>query len=367
MKAVFQRESLRDAVNLVSGAVAGTDVKPVLQHMKVSIDDSRCTLEATNLELGIRTELRGIKAEMFGQALIPVNRFSAILREASGDDVTVEADDEKARVFAGFAEFEMATANVSEFPDFTGFKDAGHFAMKAGDVKLMINRTQFAAASENPRYAMNGVLFEFEKGVARFIATDGRRLAVCKASAISAGAKDTTAGATHVVPRAAVTLLTKTLTEPNEEVRIQLTPNDILFRTERTTIYSRLVEGRYPAWREVIPKKTTTQLKVSAGAIHAAVRQAAIMADDESKAVKWSVAKGTVRMQSRSSATGQSKVDLRVEQDGKDMQISFDPAFLNAMFRVVDSDQALTIDLQEATPAIFRAGDDYQYVVMPLA
>jgi DNA polymerase-3 subunit beta len=230
----------------------------------------------------------------------------------------------------------------------------------------MIHRTLFAAAVDNPRYAMNGVLWELEGAIARLVATDGRRLAVISGAAVSQGGQDTR-GQTHVVPKNAMNLLERILQDPEETVRVSLRPNEVLFKTERSTIYSRLVEGRYPDYRQVFPKKATVRISLTAAPFHAAIRQSAIMTDEDSKKVEFRFAKGKLTLSAKGSETGRAKVDMPLEYDGKEIKISFDPKFLMEMLRVVEPDAPLTLDLVDGnSPALFKHGENYSYVVMPL-
>src|SRR5439155_9419264 len=148
--------------------------------------------------------------------------------------------------------------------------------LPAGVLREMIRRTIFAAATENPRYAVTGILWELEGDTARLVATDGRRLAVTQAPATDHGGQ-TTHGQTPVVPTKAMGLLERILQDPEETVKVSVRPNDALFKTERAMIYSRLVEGRYPAYREVFPKKPTSKVALTAGPFLTAVKQASIM------------------------------------------------------------------------------------------
>jgi DNA polymerase-3 subunit beta len=366
MKATFHREGLLSAFQLAGSAVASRDVKPILQNLKAIVDGERCTLMATDLELGIRLDVRGIKAEEPGEAILPASRMIAILRESTDDELKIDANAERCEVHGKQNEFEMSSDDPANFPDVPVFGDEKYHELKAGALKEMIRRTLFSAAVENPRYAMNGVLWELEGTTARLVATDGRRLAVCTGQAGSKGGQDTK-GATHVVPKNAMNLLERVLQDPEEVVQVSLKPNEVLFKTERATVYSRLVEGRYPAYREVFPKKTTAKVALSTGPFYSAVRQSAIMTDDDSKRVMFTFTKGKLTLQARGQETGRSKVEVPVEYDGKELKISFDPRFLTEMLRVLDSEAPLTLELVDGnSPALFKSGDDYSYVVMPL-
>jgi DNA polymerase-3 subunit beta len=162
--------------------------------------------------------------------------------------------------------------------------------------------------------------------------------------------------------------LERNLTDPDESIRVSFGPNEARFKTERATITSRLVEGRYPAYREVFPKKVAAKVPLTAGPFHAAVRQAAIMVDDESKKVAFSFEKQKLTLQAQGVETGRSKVELAVDYDSKPVEIRFDPRFITDMLRVIEPDTALTLELVDSsTAAVFRVGSDYSYVVMPLS
>jgi DNA polymerase-3 subunit beta len=366
MKLRCQRENLLSAFQLASVAVPARDVKPVLRNLKAIAEGDRLTLLATDLELGIRLEVRGVHVEEAGEALLPAQRVLLILRESTDDELTIEVSEQTCVVRGQYNEFEMGGENPGEFPEVPSFSGADYHELTAGLLREMIKRTVFATATENPRYALTGVLWELEGESARLVATDGRRLAVSTGNAVAHGTH-ATKDVAHVVPTKAMHLLERNLQDPDERVQVCLRPNEALFKTERAMIYSRLVEGRYPPYREVFPKKPTVHVPLQVGAFHAAVRQAAIMTDDESKKVVFSFEKQKLTMQAQGAAAGRSKVELPIELDGKPVKISFDPKYLNEMMRVLNPDDMLTLDLTDGnTAALFRFGETYSYIVMPL-
>ena len=367
MKATYHREGFLSAFQLASAAVASRDVKPILKNLKVITEADRCTLMATDLELGIRLEVRGVQVEEPGEAILPGARTLLILRESNDEELSLEADTDHCLVRGQFNEFEMPSEDPANFPDVPAFAEEKYHELPAGVLREMIKRTIFAAATENPRYAVTGILWELEEALARLVATDGRRLAVIDGPATSHGGHNTK-GQTPVVPTKAMSLLERNLQDPEEVVRVSLRPNEVLFKTERAMIYSRLVEGRYPAYREVFPKKQTVKVPLTVAPFLAAVRQSAIMTDEESKRVVFSFAKKKLTMQARGAESGRSKVELPLDYDGKALEINFDPRFLTEMLRVLEAEDALTLELVDSnTPALFRCGENYSYVVMPLS
>src|SRR3954447_10348950 len=153
MKIICHREGLLAACQLASAAIAARDVKPVLRNIKAIVDDDRCTLMATDLELGIRLEVRGVKVEEPGEALLPADRTLAILRESPDEEMTIETSPDACFIRGQSNEFEMAGEDPSAFPDIPAFAEETYHEVTAGVLKEMIRRTIFAASSaEHTRF-----------------------------------------------------------------------------------------------------------------------------------------------------------------------------------------------------------------------
>src|SRR3954452_21423092 len=144
MKIVCHREGLLSACQLASAAVAVRDVKPVLRNLKAVVDGERCTLMATDLELGIRLEVRGIKVEEPGEALLPTARLVSILRESADEEMTIEAGPDACKVLGATTEFDMPGEDVAAFPDVPAFAEEKYHELTAGLLREMIRRTNFS-------------------------------------------------------------------------------------------------------------------------------------------------------------------------------------------------------------------------------
>ena len=367
MRVISNREGLLSACQLVSAAIPAREVKPILKNLKAIAEDGRCTLMATDLEVGIRLDVQGLTIQEPGEAIMPANKLVAILREARDEELAIEADPSACLVRGSSLEFEMPSEDPAQFPDIPTFAEDKYHEMPAGVLREMIRRTVFAAASETGRYSMTGVLWELEDSVARLVATDGKRLALMQGPAEGHGGH-TTKGQPSVVPAKAMNLLERNLQDdPEEPVRVCLRPNEVLFRTGRSVIYSRLVEGRFPDYRLVLPKKAASRVPLAPEAFQAAVRQAAIMTEEESKRVVLQFARGKLTLQAQGATAGRSKVELPIEYDGKPLEIAFNAAYLVEMLRVLPADADLTLELIDGgSPALFKSGGNYSYLVMPL-
>jgi DNA polymerase-3 subunit beta len=367
MRAICHREGLLAACQIANAALSSKDIKPILKNFKAIAGDGRCTLMATDLEIGIRLDVQGLTIEEPGEAILPAGRLIAILREARDAELSIEADPSSCLVKGASLEFELLSEDPSQFPDVPTFTEEKYHEITAGSLREMIRRTVFAAADDQGRYSMTGVMWELEDGAARLVATDGKRLAIAQGVATAVGGH-TTKGQMPVVPTKAMSLLERNLADDAEEtVRVSLRPNEVLFRTGRAIIYSRLVEGRFPDYRVVLPKKSATKVTFAAAPFQAAVRQAAIMVEEDSKRVNFRFGKNLLTLESQGATSGRSKVEFPIDYEGKAMTIGFNPNYLIEMLKVLPPDAELVADLiDDKTPVLFHSGGNYRYLVMPL-
>lgn len=368
MKMVCNREGLLSACQLASVAVAARDLKPVLRNLKAVVNEDRCTLMATDLELGIRLDVRSIKVEEPGEALLPTARIIAILREATDEELTIEGNNDACFVRGQTNEFEMPGEDASIFPDIPAFAEEKYHEVTAGVIREMIRRTMFApATADNAKFAaMTGILIELDNEKIRLVATDGRRLALMEGGTQAHGDHGTK-GQMPVIPTKAMTLLERNLVEPDELVRISIRPNDALLKTERAMIYTRLVEGKYPDYKLVMPQKATLKIPLVVGPFQTAIRQAAIMTDQESKRVIFRFENKKLTLQARGIDAGRSRVEMPLDYSGSAVQIDFDPKFVLDMLKVLEPDAPMTLEVTDGKkPALFRVDANYKYVVVPL-
>ncbi len=374
MKLKCQRDWLLTACQLVGAAVAVRSTKPVLACMKAVAEDDALFLMATDNEIGVRYELRGVEVKRAGAAILPPGKLISILRESSDADVTLDADENGTLVRTSTGRFNLPGGNPAEFPDIPPFNDGGSYhEINAGVLRTMIKRVAFAAdkTEATARWAVTGVLWEAEGKKARLIATDTRRLALCEAPADVHGEKETKDAKTqsHLVPQKAIQLLDRSLADDGELIRIALTANEAMFQTGRALIYSKLVEGRFPPYRDIIPKKPGMALQIPVADFLSRVRQAAIMTDDETKRVEFSFEAGKVTLNAQGGAdNGSGEVMLELpDYKGNKVEIAFNPQYLIDMLRAVDNEPTLKLEMTDGQkPAVFRLGDDYLYLVMPL-
>ena len=368
MKVICDREKFLAAFQTAAAVAPSRSPKPILQNVKFDAKDNLGTLIATDLETGIRAEVTNIQIEAPGSVVLPLGRFSSILRESSDVTLRIESDGQAIQVRGERSEFRLPAENPDEFPNVSPFTETKYHEVPARLFREMIRRTIFATDNESSRYALGGVLLEMTADQITAVGTDGRRLAKMSGPAKSIGGH-TTGESTTIVPTKAMHLIERAISDADEHVRIAARTNDVLVKTSRAVIYSRLVEGRFPKWRDVFPQRSNAKLiDLVVGPFHACVRQAAIVTSEETRGVDFSFAEGRVVISGRAADVGQSRVEMPVPYDGEELGITLDPRFVSDFLKVLDPEKTLTMEIKNAESAAVCSTDDgYGYVIMPLA
>jgi DNA polymerase III subunit beta len=368
MKIICNREKLLHAFQTVAAIAPARSPKPILQNVKMEVGSNSVMLMATDLEVGIRYEVAGVEIESPGAAVLPVQRFGSILRESSDATFRIESDSDGTTVQGERSRFKLPSENPQDFPTITQFTDSSYYELSSRLFRELIRRTIFATDNESSRYALAGVKLEWSDSRLIAVGTDGRRLAKMEGPAQAVG-EPAPFGDVTVVPTRAMQLLERALAEDGSEVQLAVRQNDVLVRNPRATIYSRLLEGRYPRWRDVFPQRpNSAKIDLTVGPVYAAVRQAAIVTSEESRGIDFTFGEGSLVLAGQTADVGQSRVELPISYDGPPITITLDPRFVNDFLKVLDPEKMFTIDLVDGDGAAVCTTDDgYGYVIMPLA
>ncbi|MFM8704119.1 MAG: DNA polymerase III subunit beta [Planctomycetia bacterium] len=372
MKVRLNREPLLAALQSASAVVPARSPRPVLSNVKLEVQGASAVVSATDLEVGIRIALEAVEAGAAGAVLLPSGRLMAIVRESQpGTVFDIHSDGSAAVVKAPRSEFRLPAEDPLEFPSVATFPKEACFELTPPLVRELVRRTVFSTDNESSRYALGGVLLELsaQTSPASVIAvgTDGRRLAKMEGPA---GVKDgSPADAQPIVPARAMQLIERCLGDVSVPVHVAVRNSEILVQTGPTTISARLVDGRFPRWRDVFPDRPeAARVKVVAGPLLAAVRQAAIVTSEQSKGVDFSFEPGQLVLSGRSAESGESRIELPIEHAGPVVKIKLDPRFVSEFLRVLDGATNVTVELTDAQSAcVCRTDDGYGYVIMPLA
>ncbi len=368
MKALCNREGLLTAFGMVGGVVPARSPKPILQNVKLEASDEEgSTLLATDLEVGIRFRVLGLKIERPGSVILPPQRFNQILRTLTEPDFSLDTEGEQILIRGRHAQFKLPSEDPDLFPDVADFGASAYFVLAAADLRRAIRRTVFATDVESTRYALGGVLFEIKDDLLTLVGTDGRRLAR-QVIPIERDGDVLPPASQPVVPAKALKLLERNLQDDDPPVHLAFLGNTaILVRTDRAVIYSRLVEGRFPRYQDVFPAHAEVRVPLEVGPLLSAVEQASIVTSQESRGVDFRFGSDLLKLVTKAPDQGSSDVELPIQYAGKPLEITFDPRYLSEALKTLDPVSPITAELIDSkNAAVFKTEDAYTYVVMPL-
>ncbi len=367
MKITVSHKLLASAFGLAASVAPTRSAKEVLNHVKIIADADQVWLIATDLESGLRIPVSGAEILTQGSALLSTARMGAILREWSEDYITIEVDGYSVLVTGVYSRFTLPTANPMEYPSInTPPEKEGYTTLPARGLAEAIKRTVFACDIDSTRFALGGVLMLMDGADSSVVGTDGRRLA-CTTMAGKTTGKVGDGG--PIVPMKSANVLMRML-DGAESVKATFGFSECWFETDRGTFWCRLLEGRFPAWKQVIPKfdDWTVDAMVPVGPFASLIRQAAIVADAESRGVNFTFTGGTLRAGAQVADLGQSQVDMPIAYEGEKLTVKLDFRFLGDFLRVLDAGSMFRLRIKNSNmPTLMSTADGYSYVVMPMS
>ena len=362
MKLSFDRVALTDAFVLVAGVAPSRTTKEVLKNVKVLSRHGTISMTATDGEIGIECLVAG-SCDESGSALLPALKVMAILKELKGETVALEFDDRSVKITCGQSVFKLQSEDPSDFPDVAAWESDDSHSIAAQSLRTMIQRTVFATDDDSTRYALAGIQLGIEPGATVLASTDSRRLAVA-----SFGPTISDKPTEAVIPHKAMQVLFRSLVNITGDAEIAIRPNDAMFRFDGITIITQLVQGRFPNYRKVVPNSLAVKIDMLVGPLFSAIRQAMIVTNEESRGVDFEFSAGWLKLNSQATDIGKSKIEVPIAYDGDLISITFDPRYIADFLKVIDPTDMITFGVTDAdSSSLLTFGDDYKYVVMPLA
>ncbi|MCP4249564.1 MAG: DNA polymerase III subunit beta [bacterium] len=363
MKLRVNRQELAEAMGIVASvAVTRSTPKPILQCVLIRAKGDHLELEATDQEIGLRHIVTQVEVEQTGEVLVPADKFGPVVREATDEILVLESEGATYHVRGADCHFQICSQETGDFPAVGTGTGQPDFEIDAEVLQRLCERTVFAAARENSRYAINGVLWEQEREALRLVATDGRRLAHATGALTAAAEGESSA----IVPVKTMHVYQRILGEGAEKIGIQIAGNQIILYTPRVTVSSALVEGHFPKYQDVIPADCNKRAELGVTELLGAVRQAALLTNDESRGVRFSLSEGQLSLTSRAPQEGEAEITKAIRYSGEPIEIGFNPNFVTDVLRVVHEDE-VAIEFKEPNrPGLLRSGDDFLYVIMPV-
>ncbi|MFQ5689021.1 MAG: DNA polymerase III subunit beta [Gemmatimonadota bacterium] len=363
MKFSITRESLREALGRVAAAVPTRTTLPVLSNILVRAHEDHVELSGTDLDLSVSVSVVAEVGEQ-GAGTAPAKKLVEITRELADAPVHVEGDGDQMEIRCGKSRFKLYGLPIDEFPAFPEIDFTNSWNMAATELKELISRTSFAASTEESRPILNGVLWQLREGRMVMVATNGHRLAKMEREVAEPSAPETDL----IVPPKALQQIER-LFGDEEEVEIGHSENHLGFRSARKVVFTRLIEGPYPNFEQVIPRDNDKLAVANREAFQSAVRRMAVVASDQTHRVRLEFTENAVRFRVQTPDLGEAEDELTVEYEGEKMEIGFNATYLLEVLRYMpDEDVRISFKAPERAATFAPAGGeaDYLCLVMPL-
>lgn len=366
MKFTISREKLQEGLQAVTAAVPAKTTLPVLANLLVETTDRGIRFSATDLDIAVSTEVSA-DVETPGAITIPAKKLGEIARELPPSPVKISASGEqRVTLECGRSKFKLLGLPRDEFPTFPSVRFNDSWRVKSGELQKLISHTAFAVSTEESRPILNGVLWELREERMRMVATNGHRLAKME---LPVEASSAPPGDLIVPPKALEQI--RRLFPAEEELEIARGDNHLGFRSPFTSVFTRLVEGPYPNYEQVIPKDNDRYCLADKASLTSALKRMSVIASDQTHRIKMSFNTGMLKFSVTTPDLGEASDELPVNYTGDQLDIGFNATYLLEILRYMPTEQVrLTFKAPERAATIEPEGWDdqakYLCLVMPL-
>lgn len=371
MKFKINRDHFSNGLAQVLNVVGSKATMPILSNVLIEAEKDHITLTTTNLDLGIRCKIKAEVKEP-GSVTLPVKRLATIVRELPNVDVVFDASpNHQVKLASGGSNFKIMGIGKEEFPPLPEFGDEKSFTLEQAELTAMLKSVAYAQSTDETRYILNGVYFNFKDGKLSLVATDGRRLALIskelEVPAASAGS--------IILPAKTVGELLRML-DKGEKLKISFNDRRAAFQlnTDKDSsglvdsiyLYSKVVEGNYPNYNQVIPKETHQRIKLERELFQQCVHRAALVCSEKSNSVKIKVTSNLLEITAQSPDFGEAHESMAIAYSGPDLQVAFNPQFIMDPLRALTKDEVFFELKDEVSPGVFKTLESFICVIMPV-
>lgn len=365
MKFRISKEKFLEGLQKVQHVVSTRTTLPILSNVLLVARGSRVHLTTTDLDVGITGAVEA-EVEKEGATTLPAKRLVSIVRELPASEVVVTVDAKNvASIESGPSFFKIIGLSEDEFPPLPDFKDAKEFEIDERVLRDGLRKTSYAISTDETRYVLNGIYTSFKEGKMTLVATDGRRLGMVDTELEFPESNESDV----IVPSKAIQELQRLIDDGGAKVEMKLTDSQISFAVGENLLVSKLIEGNYPNYRQVIPSEPEEKVVLDREALLTTVRRVSLLSSEKSNSVRLVFTENQLEVTANSPDVGEARETLEIPYSGKDLQIAFNPEFLMAPLRALETESIRFDLIDEMSPGVIRVPDDaggFLYVLMPM-
>ncbi len=360
MKFKAENDVLLKGIQIVQNVIVTKATLPILSNILLETQQGNLRLTATDLDVGISCAIP-VDVQEQGAITLPAKRFSDIVKELPVSHINITTKkNNQVNIETDLCQFKIMGLTKEEFPKLPEFKDKEVVKLDQGLLKEALSLTSFAVSFDESRYILNGILFKMNKNNLTLVATDGKRLAIIEKKLTSTLEKDISI----IVPIKTIHELNRNLGEEGE-LSLILGSNQVLFDLGGVVVISRLIEGEFPDYKQVVPLPSANKMRVHREEFLLAVKRAALLATPDYQAVKLEVFKNKLVVSKSTPDVGESREELGVVYQGKELAIGFNPVYLIDVLKNLH-EELVELELTDSEkPGVIRI-NGYVYIVLPM-
>ena len=362
MKIRVAKDKMLEGLQQVQSVISTRTTLPILQNVLIQAKQGKLELSTTDLDVGITCHIEA-QVDEPGSTTLPARRLLSIFRELPNNEVDLETDSKDfASIRSGQSFFKINGLSQEEFPPFPKLENARQITIEQALLKDMFKKTSYAISHDETRYVLNGVLMSFKEKKLTMVATDGRRLALAESDLEFAKSQEIDI----IIPTKTLNEIQRLLKEEGD-ITLVLTENKIRLEIGNTLLISKLVEGNYPNYRQVIPSETKERITLERETFLTTLRRVSLLTSEKSSSVKLNFAKDNLNISANTPEVGEARETLAIKYRGKEISIAFNPEYLMDALKNLASDEIHMDFVDELSPGVMRIDSStFLYVIMPM-
>lgn len=361
MKLVISKDAVMSGLQMVHGVVNIRPTLPVLSNVLLEAKDNKLWMTTTDMEVTMRCVVEA-QIGKAGSTTIPARRLLSIIRELPADSIEIDVDEKNAAsIECGSAFFKINGLSEEEFPAIPKSEGGHTFVMEQKVLKDMLQKTYYAASTDETRFILNGTLMSFKANKLTLVATDGRRLALTEHELEFPKEAECEA----IVPTKAVNELIRIL-QGDGTVKVHIGKNQALFEFDDVMLMTKLIEGTYPNFRQVIPGQCEQRIAVEREVLLTALKRVALLTSEKSSSIKLTFGKNKLKISASSPDVGEAHESVAIKYNAKEIQVAFNPDYIMEPLRNLVNDEIYVELTDELSPGVIKCDVPFIYVLMPM-
>ena len=364
MKISISRDAILNPLQMVNNVIERRQTLPILSNVLISVKDNTLSLTGTDLEVEMINSCP-IESIENGDTTLPGRKFLDICKALpEGSNIEILIDQERAVLKSGRSRFTLSTLSASEFPSIDALISPFEFTISQKIFKKLIDQTQFCMAQQDVRYYLNGLMLELSNNQIIAVATDGHRLAFCQSKI------DLNPGETRqvIIPRKAVNEISRLLDESNDDIKISLSENHIRIAFPNVVFTSKLIDGKFPDYQQVIPQACDNEVKSPRDNLHQAFNRTSVLSNEKYRGMRLQLSENQLTATVHNPEQDEAEEIIEVSYSGDEFEIGFNVAYLlDALSSIKSEEVVMQLTDSNHSCLLFGSDDvDSKYVVMPM-